>query len=178
MKKLVAFVCLLVLSCFVLSAQMKSGPGRCEKKVQVLLDKVLEMWNKPDLALIPELYTADTVATTSSTPEPYVGLEGIKRWVENTRVMLPDLKMTFDEVVVQGDKVATIWTMTGTNTGPMQTPGGVLPATGRKVRISGMAIDYLKDGKFAKEIVNFNTLEMLMQMGFQLVPPQVPVAPK
>jgi len=38
-----------------------------------------------------------------------------------------------------------------------------------------MAIDYLKDGKFAKEIVNFNTVEMLIQMGFQLAPPAPPV---
>lgn len=173
MKKLVVFVCLMVLACAALSAQTKAGPGMCEKKARVLLDKVLEMWNKPDLALVPELYTADSVATTSSTPEPYVGQEGIRRWIENTRAMLPDLKMTFDEVVVQGDKVATIWTMTGTHTGPMQMPGGVLPATGRKVRITGMAIDYLKDGKFAKEVVMFNTLEMLMQMGFTLAPPKM-----
>ncbi len=172
MKKLTAFVFLLILACCTLGAQQKAGTSMCEKKAQVLLDKVLEMWNKPDLTLIPELYTADTVATSSSTPEPFVGHEGIRKWVENTRVMLPDLKMTFDEVVVQGDKVATIWTMTGTNTGPMQTPGGMLPPTGKKVRISGMAIDYLKDGKFAKEIVMFNTVEMLLQMGFQLVPPE------
>lgn len=174
MNKTVVFGCLLILACLALSAGETAKPGMCDKKVQALLDKVLEMWNKPDIALIPELYTADTVAVTSSTPQPYIGHEGIKRWVENTRVMLPDLKMTFDEVVVQGEKVATIWTMTGTNTGPMQMPGGTLPPTGRKVRISGMAIDYLKDGKFAKEIVNFNTVEMLMQMGFQLAPPAPP----
>jgi len=173
MKKILVFICLLFLFCLALCAQDKAAPGACEKKAQVLLDKVLEMWNKPDLALIPELYTADTVATSISTPEPYVGHEGIRKWVENTRVWLPDLKMTFDEVVVQGDKIATMWTMTGTHNGPMQMPGGVLPATGRKVRISGMAIDYVKDGKFAREIVMFNILEMLMQMGFSLNPPKM-----
>jgi predicted ester cyclase len=173
MKKTLLFICLMFLFCLALCAQEKAAPGACEKKAQVLLDKVLEMWNNPDLALIPELYTADAIATTSSMPEPYLGHEGIKKWIEITRVMMPDLKMTFDEVVVQGDKIATMWTMTGTNTGPMQMPGGVLPATGRKVRISGLGIDYLKDGKFAKEIVMFNTLEMLMQMGFQLAAPEV-----
>jgi len=172
MKKLVLLVCLAVAAFCALSGQQAGEKQMCEKKVQVLLDKVLEMWNKPDLALIPELYTTDTVATTSSTPEPYAGHDGIKKWIENTRVMLPDLKMTFDEVVVQGDKVVTMWTMSGTHTGPMLMPGGALPATGRKVRMSGLAIDYLKDGKFAKEIVMFNTLEMLMQMGFQLLPPK------
>jgi hypothetical protein len=54
----------------------------------------------------------------------------------------------------------------------MQTPNGPLPATGKKVRVTGLAIDYMKDGKFAKEIVIFNMLEMMMQMGFTLAPPQ------
>jgi predicted ester cyclase len=176
MKKTLLLVCLLLLACLAQSAQVKGEPGLCEKKARVMLDKVLEMWNKPDLALIPELYSTDTVATTSSTPVPYVGHEGIKQWVENTRIMLPDMKMTFDEAVVQGDKIATIWTLTGTNTGPMQTPGGAIPPSAKPVRITGLAIDYLKDGKFVKEVVMFNALEMLMQMGFTLNPPQpVPV---
>jgi steroid delta-isomerase-like uncharacterized protein len=142
--------------------------------VKALLDKVLELWNKGDYALIPELYTADCLAKTSSTPEPFIGHEGIKKWIEITRAMMPDLVMAFPEAVVQGDKVATVWTMTGTQTGPMQLPGGVLPPTGRKVSITGLAIDYMKDGKFAKEIVTFNLLEMLMQLGFTLNPPQIP----
>jgi steroid delta-isomerase-like uncharacterized protein len=174
MKKLVVFVCLMVLFCFALGAQMKMEPGACEKKAQVLLDKVLEMWNKPNMALIPELYAADVVATTSSTPEPYVGHEGIRKWIENTRTMMPDLVMAFPEVLAQRDKIVTVWTMTGTQTGPMVMPGGTMPATGKKVSVSGMSIDYLKDGKFVKEIVVMNVLEMMMQLGFTLAPPQAP----
>jgi len=172
MKKLLVFVCLMILACFTLSAQMKAGPGLCEKKVQVLLDKVLEMWNKPNLALIPELYAADTVATSSASPEPYVGHEGIRKWIELNRAAMPDMVMAFTEVVIQGDKIATVWTLTGTQTGPMAMPGGALPPSGRKVNITGLAIDYLKDGKFVKEVVVFNALEMLMQLGFTLNPPQ------
>lgn len=174
MKKTVLLVSMLLLTCLALSAETKAAPTACEKKAQILLDKVLEMWNKGNLALIPELYTADTVGFSSSTPVPFVGHEGIKRWVENTRVMMPDLVMAFPEVVVQGDKIMTIWTMTGTQTGPMVMPGGTLPPTGGKVSITGMSIDYLKDGKMAKEVVIFNALDMLMPLGFQLTPPQPP----
>jgi predicted ester cyclase len=176
MKKLVLFVCLMILTCFALSAQMKDKPGMCEKKAKVLLDKVLEVWNKGNMTLIPELYTPDAVATSSSTPVPFVGHEGIKQWIENSRAMMPDLVMAFPEVVVQGDKIAAIWTMTGTQSGPMVTPGGVLPPSGRKVNITGLFIDYLKDGKMVKEVVIFNALEMLMQLGFTLNPPQMPAA--
>ncbi len=172
MKKLAVFVCLAALFCFALGAQAKMQPGACEQKARVMLDKVLELWNKGNLALIPEIYTADCVATTSSSPTPFVGHEGIRKWIEINRAMMPDLAMAFPEVVAVPGKIVTIWTMTGTQTGPMVMPGGTLPPTGRKVNVTGMSIDYLKDGKLAKEIVIMNTLEMLMQLGFTLAPPQ------
>jgi predicted ester cyclase len=171
MKKLIVFVCLMIASCMVLSAQTKAGPSMCEQKARVILDKVLELWNKGNLALIPEIYTADCVATTSSSPTPFVGHEGIKQWIAINRTMMPDMAMAFPEVVAVPGKIVTIWTMTGTQTGPMVMPGGTMPPSGKKVSITGLSIDYLKDGKLAKEIVVMNTLEMLMQLGFQLVPP-------
>ncbi len=176
MKKLVLFACLLALACMVFGADQPAKAGMSEKSVSELLDKVLEMWNKPNLELIPELYTADCQAFTSSAPAPYAGHEGIRMWIEANRAMMPDMLMTFSEVVTQGDKTATVWTITGTQTGPMLLPGGTLPATGRKVSITGLAIDYMKDGKFAKEVVIFNLLDMLMQLGFTLQPPQPPPA--
>ncbi len=174
MKKLALFVCLMILASLTLSAQMKMEKTMCEKKAQLLLDKVLEMWNQGNLALIAELYTADCVATTSSTPEPYIGHEGIKKWVELTRAMMPDMVMAFPEVMAQGDKIFTVWTMTGTQTGPMVMAEGTLPPSGRKVSITGLSIDYLKDGKMAKEVVIFNALDMLMPLGFTLNPPAPP----
>jgi len=176
MKKTIVFVCLLIASCLVLSAQMKmnAGPSACEQKARVLLDKVLELWNKGNLALIPEIYTEDCVVTTSSSPVPFVGHEGIKQWVESNRAMMPDLVMAFPEVVAVPGKIVTVWTLTATQTGPIVMPGGAMPATGKKISVSGMSIDYLKDGKCAKEVVVNNALEMMMQMGFTLNPPQPP----
>ena len=177
MKKTALLITLLLLTCLALSAETKAAPTACEKKAQLLLDKVLEVWNKGNLALIPDLYTADCVATSSSTPAPFVGHEGIKQWIVNSRVMMPDLVMAFPEVVAQGDRIVTVWTMTGTQTGPMVMPGGTLPPTGRKISVTGMSIDYLKDGKMAKEVVVFNVLDMLMPLGFQLLPPAPPPPP-
>lgn len=172
MKKTLALVFLLFLFCLAVEGQQAVEKAACEKKVQVLLDKVLEMWNKPDFGLIPELYDAGCVVVTSSNPEPYLGHEGIRKWIETTRMMMPDAVMAFPEVLFQEDKVATFWTLSGTQNGPMVMPGGMLPPTGRKLHLSGLSIDYLEDGKFVKEIVVFNMLEMLMPLGFSLVPPQ------
>jgi predicted ester cyclase len=176
MKKLAVFVCLMILASLTLSAQMQAKPGMCEKKAQVLLDKVLELFNKGNIAVIPEIYTADVTARTSTFPDEFVGHEGIKKWVEMSRMTFPDMVMTFDSVVVQPDLIATIWTLTATQSGPMPMPNGTLPPTGTKVRFTGMSFDWVKDGKLVREIVVYNVLELLMQLGFTLNPPQVPVA--
>jgi hypothetical protein len=40
-----------------------------------------------------------------------------------------------------------------------------------------MSIDYLRDGKMVQEVVIFNALEMLMQLGFTLNPPASAAVP-
>jgi predicted ester cyclase len=171
MKKTLLFVCLLLLACSFLAGQELTTAGKNADKAKLLLEKVLEIWEKGNFDLIPQLYTPDAVARTSTFPDAFVGHEGIRKWIGTTRTMFPDMVITFDDVVVQDDKIATIWTITGTQLGPLQLPNGVLPPTGRKVRFSGLSIDYLKDGKLVKELVIYNVLEMLLQLGFTLNPP-------
>ena len=143
-----------------------------EQNKQIMRRMIEEIWNQGNLALIPEIYTTDCVVTTSSSPQPFVGHEGIKQWVESNRAMMPDLVMAFPEVVAVPGKTVTVWTLTATQTGPMVTPGGTMPSTGKKISVSGMSIDYLKDGKCVKEVVVNNALDMMMQMGFTLNPPR------
>jgi predicted ester cyclase len=175
MKKTALFVSLTILVSLALSGQ-QTGAGMSEQKARLMLEKVLEMWNKGNMALLPELFTPDATAKTSTFPDAFVGHEGIKKWIELSRMSFPDMVMTFDDVVVQGDKIATFWTITGTQSGPMQMPNGVLPPSGKKLRFSGMSIDYVKDGKMVRELVIYNVLELLLQLGFTLnPPPAVPV---
>jgi hypothetical protein len=40
--------------------------------------------------------------------------------------------------------------------------------------VTGLAIDKIVDGKFVDELVVFNVLEMMQQLGFTLMPPPAP----
>ena len=53
-------------------------------------------------------------------------------------------------------------------------PFGELPPTDMPIKVSGLAIDEIENGKFVDELVVFNVLEMLQQLGFTLVLPQPP----
>jgi len=63
---------------------------------------------------------------------PSVGREAITAVAEGFMTVFPDLQVSMDDLLLEGDRATYHWTLTGTNTGP----GG----TGRTVRISGYEI--------------------------------------
>jgi steroid delta-isomerase-like uncharacterized protein len=87
------------------------------------------------------------------------GIKEAKGW----RSAFPDLAVNVDLMVAEGDLVAVRWTARGTNTGT----GNGIPATGRKVQVSGTAIFRFEDGKIAEEWTSANTLGLLKQLGLR-----------
>ncbi len=176
MKKLLLILPLVILLCLTFGCQQgeEVAEGISEEEAIVLLDKALEIWNDGNLALVEDVFAPEVVARTSTFPEDIVGLEGIKNWVKFARTAFPDMHMTFDEIIVKGDNIVGRFTVTGTNTGPLSMPVGDLPPTGQKVRFSGLGIDRVKNGKITEELVFYNVLDMMLQLGFTLTPPQPP----
>jgi len=173
MKKLLLILPLVILLCFTFGCQQQVMEGLTEEEAKAFTDRVLEIWNDGNLALVNEVYAPEVVVHSSSSPEDMVGFEGIKGWVTNTRTAFPDFKMTFDEIIVKGDKIVTRWTSTGTHTGTFHMPFGDLPPTGKKINVSGVAINKIENRKAVDELVVFSVLDMLQQLGFTLVPPSM-----
>lgn len=142
-------------------------------KQKIIKDRVLGIWNEGNLALINEVYAPEAVVRASHFPIPIKGQEGIKNWIVRTRAAFPDFQMTFEEIIIKGDKVVTRWTTTGTHTGNLNMPFVNLPPTGKKVSLSGISIGRIENRKTIEEIVVFNALEMYQQLGFQLTPPSI-----
>jgi len=85
------------------------------------------------------------------------------------RTALPDMQMAVNRMVAEGDLVAVHWTAWGTNT----QPGMGLPATGKKIKVSGMTIFRFKSGKISEEWGVWCMLSVLKQVGL-LCPPNGP----
>ena len=73
----------------------------------------------------------------------------------------PDLRYTIDDLIVEEDKAATRWTMTGTH----QAEFNGIPATNKAIKLTGVSIDRLKDGKFVETWNFFDSMTMLKQLG-------------
>src|SRR5215210_1633400 len=114
----------------------------------------------PDAA--DEIYAPDFVDHDPGTPEEMRrGPDGVKQQATMYGVAFPDIQMTVEEQVVEGDRVVTRWSAQGTHEGQLM---GV-PASGKQVTVSGITIARLADGKIQEEWSNWDGLGLMEQIG-------------
>jgi len=99
------------------------------------------------------------------------GRDQVKQYTEAIWAAFPDGTLAFGDQVLADDAVATEVVFTGTHTGPMNTPGGPVPPTGKRVEIHSVSMLRIKDGLVASEHVYLDQLEMLTQLGIPLPSP-------
>jgi len=157
-----------------LGCQKKVQGGITEEEAKTVGDWYLKARNEANLDLLDKTYSPGVVVHDPSQPKDIVGLDSLKNQYRNTHTAIPDVKFSLDEMYVKGDKAAWVFTMSGTITGPVRTPFGDLPPTGKTFRLSGVAIDRIVEGKVVEEWVYFNLLDILQPMGFTLTPPPPP----
>tara|TARA_Y100000768_G_scaffold340582_1_gene284543 strand:- start:1268 stop:1792 length:525 start_codon:yes stop_codon:yes gene_type:complete len=136
---------------------------------QASLDKNLEMYkkvwdeifNNRNLDLInEESFDANVVALATSDGD-IEGLENFKAYYSNYIIGFSDAELIFVDLFGQGDKMVKHWRFKGTHDGLFF---GV-PATGKKVDISGTTLIKMKDGKIAEEQDFMDFLSFYTQLG-------------
>jgi len=78
--------------------------------------------------------------------------------------LVPDLHMTVDMMIAEGDLVTVLWTARGTNTGS----AGAFPSTGARIEVRGTTIWRITDGKIREEWSSFDMLRVVRQLLSQL----------
>ena len=108
---------------------------------------------------------------------PFTEVHGAAEWVAFNRAFaaaMPDGRHTVEDVLQDGDRFAARLTFTGTHTGPLATPQGHVPPTGRSVALPSCLLGTIRDGRLTAARVYLDQLAMLTQLG--LVPLSEPVA--
>ena len=89
------------------------------------------------------------------------GLDGLKDILRAMRAGFPDIVFSIQEQVAERDKVASRFEWTGTHRGEFLG----IPATGRTVRVWGIVIDRLEDGRIKDTRIIMDTFGLLGQLG-------------
>ena len=89
------------------------------------------------------------------------GLEGLKDILRGMRTAFPDLDFAIKEQIAEGDKVASRFEWSGTH----QHEFLGVPATGRQVRVWGVVIDRLEEGRIKDTRIIMDIFGLMMQLG-------------
>ena len=130
-----------------------------EENKALILRLYEEVWNQHNPEAVDDFVAAD-VFSRDMLPEYQHGVEGYKHLVEWLHTAMPDLRMDIEDIIAEGDKVATFVTFSGTHTGPLRD----LAPTGRHVSVEQTHWFRLANGKVAETWSVRDDLGMMQQM--------------
>jgi steroid delta-isomerase-like uncharacterized protein len=131
------------------------------------VDEVLNTRDVSDQSLAYELVASDFVGHFPGQP-PIEGLEAFRQFGSLYFSAFPDLQITPEDLIAEGDKVTMRYGWRGTHQGELMG----IPATGKQVKTSGISILRIANGKIAEQWDNFDNLSMLQQLGVIPAPGQ------
>lgn len=139
-------------------------PNRNKDLVRRLFEDV---FNGKDLAACRDIIAVDYVETAiapfgQDAPGAVIGPEHMRNVVQSLADQFPDLNMTIESLIADGDTVAARVTSEGTNLGNLN---GVVPPTGRRF-LAGQSHWYrVVDGKLAEHWATRDDLSAMLQLG-------------
>jgi predicted ester cyclase len=111
-----------------------------------------EVWNTGDLDRLDQYIAPNVVHHDPYDPDGANGLAGMKRTIKRNRERTPDLRITIEDQIAEGNKVATRWT-------------AMMTQQGKKVSLKGISIDRFENGKIVEAWRNIDMLGLLQQTG-------------
>jgi steroid delta-isomerase-like uncharacterized protein len=129
-----------------------------------------EGWNQGNVAVFDELNAPNFIYHDPGQPQVHTH-EDLKQWATEGFRVYPDLHLTIEDMVAEGDQVVVRSTFRGTNTGDFVTPMP-MPATGKQVTSSGITILRFAGGKIVEVWNQGDNLGVFQQLGVITAPGQ------
>lgn len=123
-----------------------------------------EVVNHGNIALADKLMAYDFVEHGNPAGS---GIEGFRQFVTMLTTAFPDLQITIEDMIAEGDKVVARVTVRGTHEGTLM--GSILP-TGQEVTFTGIDIFQLANGKIVGRWNQRDLLGLMQQLGVVTLP--------
>jgi steroid delta-isomerase-like uncharacterized protein len=131
-----------------------------ERNKELVRRCIEQVVNTGNLNAIDELVATDYVYHEPTAGEKR-GRDGYKQLITMYRNAFPDVRLTVEQQIAEGDLVVTRWTARGTHRGELF---GASP-TNKQVNVQGILISRISNGKVVEEFESYDALGMLRQIG-------------
>jgi len=130
-----------------------------------LAEDVITAFNGADWKQLRAIVAPTVVYTETGTQRRVENLEDYLQLLQGWKQAIPDAQGIIHKAVSQGNTTVLELSWVGTQTGPMQTPGGVLSASGKEIRVPAAAW-FTFDGEIVQEVHHYlDVLTLLQQLG-------------
>jgi len=131
---------------------------------KAIIRRYYEAFEKGNLDTLEELI-APNAFFNIHVPGLSTDLKSLKQLITMERAALHDLYFTIEDIVAEGDIVATRWTGGGTHKGDW----AGIPPTGKQVTVTGIGFFRMADAKIVEDWTHVDMLGLMQQLG--AVPP-------
>jgi steroid delta-isomerase-like uncharacterized protein len=135
------------------------------KENKDLMRRFYEEISKGNLTIVDELIADNVVDHSPFAPGQVPGRQGTLDVFNMIRTAFPDLRITAEDMVAEGDKVVCRGTFSGTHKGEFM---GIAP-TGKQISVGVIEIMRIAGGKMVEHWNVVDNLGMMQQLG--VVPP-------
>lgn len=126
----------------------------------------VEAFNRGDAAGYSSHYAEDARLIGPFFPEPLVGRDVIEETTASMSAAFPDMRWTIVSLLEDGSRVACELHIEGTHSGPLSTPDGDIPATGRQVSFDlAEILEFTDDDLVAEHREYMDPGAMMAQLG-------------
>jgi steroid delta-isomerase-like uncharacterized protein len=129
--------------------------------VVALFEKRQQAWDRRDAAALAADHTEDGLVESPLAGGMARGREAIEKLYHTYMSAFGDMKLDQDELLIDGDRVALLARVSGTDTGGFMG----MPPSGRQVRFPTVFLFELRDGRIARERRIYDFTGVLVQVG-------------
>jgi len=126
-------------------------------EVEEVLHGIYEAINTGDLGTLEKFVGPGYVEHS----EGFQGVEPFRQQITAFRAAFPDLRVTIEDLLIDGDRFASRTTVTGTHTGDLMG----MPATGRRISVEAIDIGRVEGGQAQERWGGLNMYALLTQLG-------------
>jgi steroid delta-isomerase-like uncharacterized protein len=151
----------------------RDGTDSRQQANAALVREVHAAWNRRDFDRIVAQTAEEFDWVMVPTGQTFRGLAGIRQYAQGWATAFPDGQIE-DTRVTAGDSGAVVeFIGRGTHTGPLVSPAGEIPPTGRRIELTFCEAYRIKNGKIVGGAIYFDMAGMLQQLGLM---PRQPAA--
>lgn len=132
---------------------------------KALVRVIFDGFNRRALDRVAAICADDFVLEDLPAGHALRGPEGLRQWLQTWVDAAPDAHTRLERIFGEDDWVATEHHGTATHTGPLRTPLGEIPPTGRTIDLWFSENFQVRDGKLVRMRVYYDGATLLRQLG-------------